>query len=130
GAGRFAHDEGLRTLTSLGLGNGVEKAEWYAGRVVLGGDAAHASSPMMGQGGCMAMEDACVLAEELRSAATVEDALASYVRRRKPRVEWVQRQSMGLANLLTASSAARNATLREHGIQLMQDRFGPLVPPP
>ena len=85
---------------------------------------------MMGQGGCMAMEDACVLAEELRSAATVEDALASYVRRRKPRVEWVQRQSMGLANLLTASSAARNAMLRERGAQLMQDRFGPLVPPP
>jgi 2-polyprenyl-6-methoxyphenol hydroxylase-like FAD-dependent oxidoreductase len=84
---------------------------------------------MMGQGGCMAMEDACVLAEELRSAATVEDALASYVRRRKPRVEWVQRQSMGLANLLTAS-AARDALLRERGTQLMQDRFGPLVPPP
>ena len=108
----------------------MEIKEWYAGRVVLVGDAAHASSPMMGQGGCMAMEDACVLAEELCSAATVEDALASYVRRRKPRVEWVQRQSMGLANLLTASSAARNATLSERGTRLMQDRFGPLVPPP
>jgi 2-polyprenyl-6-methoxyphenol hydroxylase-like FAD-dependent oxidoreductase len=32
-------------------------------RVVLIGDAAHASSPMMVQGGCMAMEDAWVLAE-------------------------------------------------------------------
>jgi 2-polyprenyl-6-methoxyphenol hydroxylase-like FAD-dependent oxidoreductase len=60
----------------------------------------------------------------------VEAALESYVRRREPRVEWVQRQSMGLANLLTASSARRNATLREKGTQLMQDRFGPLVPPP
>ena len=108
----------------------MELGNIHAGRVVLVGDAAHASSPMMGQGGCMAMEDACVLAEELRLAATVEDALASYVRRRKPRVEWVQRQSMGLANLLTASSAARNAMLRERGTQLMQDRFGPLVPPP
>jgi len=37
---------------------------------------------------------------------------------------------MGLADLLTASSAPRNATLREKGTQLMQDRFGPLVPPP
>jgi len=108
----------------------MEIKEWHAGRVVLVGDAAHASSPMMGQGGCMAMEDACVLAEELRSAATVEDALASYVRRRKPRVEWVQRQSMGLGNLLTASSAARDAMLRERATQLMQDRFGPLVQPP
>jgi FAD-dependent urate hydroxylase len=108
----------------------MEIEKWHAGRVVLVGDAAHASSPMMGQGGCMAMEDAFVLAEELCSAATVEDALASYVRRRKPRVEWVQRQSMGLTNLLTASSAARNATLRERGTQLMRDRFEPLVSPP
>jgi 2-polyprenyl-6-methoxyphenol hydroxylase-like FAD-dependent oxidoreductase len=60
----------------------------------------------------------------------LKDGLASYVRRRKPRVEWVQRQSMALANLLTASLADRNATLRERGTQLMQDRFGPLVPPP
>jgi 2-polyprenyl-6-methoxyphenol hydroxylase-like FAD-dependent oxidoreductase len=55
----------------------MESEKWHTGRVVLVGDAAHASSPMMGQGGCMAMEDACVLAEELRAAATVEDALAS-----------------------------------------------------
>jgi len=48
----------------------------------------------------------------------------------KPRVEWVQRQSMGLANLVTASSAERNSTLRERGTELMQDRFGPLVPSP
>jgi 2-polyprenyl-6-methoxyphenol hydroxylase-like FAD-dependent oxidoreductase len=51
---------------------------------------------MMGQGGCMAMEDACVLAEELRASATVESALASYVDRRKPRVECVQRQRMAV----------------------------------
>jgi FAD-dependent urate hydroxylase len=108
----------------------MELVNIRAGRVVLVGDAAHASSPMMGQGGCMAMEDACVLAEELRAAATVEAALESYVRRRRPRVEWVQHQSMTLANLLTASSAARNDMLRERGAQVMQDRFGPLVSSP
>ena len=73
----------------------MEVEKWHIGRVVLVGDAAHASSPMMGQGGCMAMEDACVLAEELRAAATVESALASYVSRRKPRVEWVQQPKHG-----------------------------------
>lgn len=108
----------------------MESEKWHSGRVVLVGDAAHASSPMMGQGGCMAMEDACGLADELRAAATVESALASYVSRRKPRVKWVQQQSMGLANLVTASSAERNSTLRERGTELMQDRFGPLVPSP
>jgi FAD-dependent urate hydroxylase len=41
----------------------VELGEWYRGRVVLIGDAAHAGPPHMAEGGCMAMEDALVLAE-------------------------------------------------------------------
>jgi 2-polyprenyl-6-methoxyphenol hydroxylase-like FAD-dependent oxidoreductase len=108
----------------------VDVEEWYAGRVVLVGDAAHASSPLMGQGGCMAMEDACVLAEELRSAATVESGLRNYVSRRKPRVKWVQQQSIATAERLRTPPAARNAALRERGDQMMQSRFGPLIPAP
>ena len=38
---------------------------WYWGRVVLIGDAAHATSPHVGQGAAMAMEDAVVLADVL-----------------------------------------------------------------
>src|SRR5262249_43477768 len=37
----------------------MELGNIHAGRVVLVGDAAHASSPMTGQGGWMAMEDPC-----------------------------------------------------------------------
>jgi 2-polyprenyl-6-methoxyphenol hydroxylase-like FAD-dependent oxidoreductase len=75
----------------------VHQAEWVRGRVVLLGDAAHALSPNMGQGAGMAMEDAAVLAEELaavregRTAAAA--ALASYVTRRRPRVDAVTRLS-------------------------------------
>jgi 2-polyprenyl-6-methoxyphenol hydroxylase-like FAD-dependent oxidoreductase len=108
----------------------MQSEKWHSGRVVLVGDAAHASSPMMGQGGCMAMEDACVLAEELRASATVESALARYVDRRKPRVKWVQQQSMALAEILTGPSTVRNAALREGGHEAMRARFGPLVPAP
>ena len=108
----------------------MEFEKWHTGRVVLVGDAAHASSPMMGQGGCMAMEDACVLAEELRAAATVESALASYVSRRKPRVEWVQHQSMAVGESLIIPSAVRNATLCQRGNEAMHARFGPLVSAP
>jgi 2-polyprenyl-6-methoxyphenol hydroxylase-like FAD-dependent oxidoreductase len=104
--------------------------KWHTGRVVLVGDAAHASSPMMGQGGCMAMEDACVLAEELRAAATVESALASYVIRRKARVGWVQHQSMAVGESLIMPSAVRNAALRQRGNEAMHARFGPLVSAP
>ncbi len=108
----------------------MEFEEWHMGRVVLVGDAAHASSPLMGQGGCMAMEDACVLAEELTAAATVESALANYVGRRKPRVEWVQHQSMAIGESLTVPAAIRNAALREGGNEAMHARFGPLVTAP
>jgi 2-polyprenyl-6-methoxyphenol hydroxylase-like FAD-dependent oxidoreductase len=108
----------------------MESKKWYSGRVVLVGDAAHASSPMMGQGGCMAMEDTCVLADELRAAATVESALAGYVSRRTARVKWVQQQSIALAEILTGPSLVRNAALRERGNEAMQNRFGPLVPAP
>ena len=108
----------------------MESKKWYSGRVVLVGDAAHSSSPMIGQGGCMAMEDACVLADELRAAVTVESALASYVSRRTARVKWVQQQSMALAEILTGPSLVRNAVLRERGNEAMQARFGPLVPAP
>ena len=78
----------------------------------------------------MPMEDAFVLAENLRSAAKVEIALAEYVRRRKPRVDWVQRQSIATAEGLRTPPPLRNATLREHGNQMMESRFGPLIPAP
>ena len=60
---------------------------------MLLGDAAHAMTPNIGQGAGMAMEDAAVLAEELARGGEIDDALASYLRRRKPRVETVMRIS-------------------------------------
>src|SRR6516162_10057680 len=88
----------------------LEAKEWRSGRVVLIGDAAHASSPMMGQGGCMAMEDAVVLAELLGSAHHIEDALGAYVERRRPRVDWVGQQSRGVGESL-GTPGIRNAAL-------------------
>jgi 2-polyprenyl-6-methoxyphenol hydroxylase-like FAD-dependent oxidoreductase len=108
----------------------VDVDQWHAGRVILIGDAAHASSPLMGQGGCMAMEDAWVLAEVLRTAATVEDAFGHYLSRRRPRTSWVQRQSIAAAEALGAPPAERNAALRQRGNQMMHARFGPLIAPP
>jgi 2-polyprenyl-6-methoxyphenol hydroxylase-like FAD-dependent oxidoreductase len=63
----------------------LELDRWHAGRVVLIGDAAHASSPMMGQGGCMAMEDALVLVQTLHATADLESALDTFVNRRRSR---------------------------------------------
>jgi 2-polyprenyl-6-methoxyphenol hydroxylase-like FAD-dependent oxidoreductase len=70
----------------------------WAGRVVLVGDAAHATTPFMGQGGSMALEDAVVLADAIGGAVrgehSVEAALASFADRRYPRVEVVPSRSL------------------------------------
>jgi len=66
---------------------------WVQGRTALLGDAVHALTPNIGQGAGMAMEDAALLAEELATAPTAEDALAAYARRRQPRVDTVMRVS-------------------------------------
>jgi FAD-dependent urate hydroxylase len=108
----------------------VELDEWYRGRVVLIGDAAHAGPPHMGEGGCMAMEDALVLADVLHQADSVESALEAYVRRRRPRADWVQAQSRAAAQAWVLPPAVRNAALRERGDQMFRDRYRPLVPAP
>jgi FAD-dependent urate hydroxylase len=108
----------------------VEQGRWHTGRVVLIGDAAHASSPMMGQGGSLAMEDAWVLAELLRAEPTAEQALSAYVQRRAPRVGWVQRQSRALAEAFDTPPRERNEIMRERGAAMFKQRYGPLVEQP
>src|SRR5262249_31584672 len=81
------------------------------------GDAAHASSPMMGQGGCMAMEDACVLAEALCRGATLAEALATYELRRRPRVSWIHRESQAIAHGFRLPARGRNDAMRQLGAQ-------------
>ncbi|MGW4645735.1 FAD-dependent monooxygenase [Kitasatospora sp. NPDC004289] len=63
---------------------------WHVGRVVLAGDAAHASTPHLAQGAAMAVEDALVLAQELDAAESVPAALAAWEARRRPRAMFVQ----------------------------------------
>jgi 2-polyprenyl-6-methoxyphenol hydroxylase-like FAD-dependent oxidoreductase len=61
---------------------------WHRGRVVLIGDAAHATSPHVGQGAAMAIEDALVLADETTSRPLPE-ALERFMQRRYERCKIV-----------------------------------------
>jgi 2-polyprenyl-6-methoxyphenol hydroxylase-like FAD-dependent oxidoreductase len=65
--------------------------EWGKGRVALLGDAAHATTPALGQGGCMAIEDSVVLARELSSNGDVGAALRRYVEARRDRANGIVR---------------------------------------
>ncbi|ENU91916.1 hypothetical protein F971_03009 [Acinetobacter vivianii] len=62
--------------------------DFYKGRVVLLGDAAHSTTPDIGQGGCQAMEDAIYLARALQiNTFGLEDALARYQNKRNDRTK-------------------------------------------
>ncbi|WP_344416098.1 FAD-dependent oxidoreductase, partial [Pseudonocardia ailaonensis] len=62
---------------------------WHRDRMVIIGDAAHATSPASGQGASMALEDAIVLAKCLRDVSDVEHAFATFDAIRRSRVEAV-----------------------------------------
>jgi len=72
--------------------------DWHKGRVVLLGDAVHATTPHLGQGGGMAIEDSLVLAEELARANTPEQAFRAYRQRRFERCRYVAERSQLICN--------------------------------
>jgi 2-polyprenyl-6-methoxyphenol hydroxylase-like FAD-dependent oxidoreductase len=69
---------------------------WYQGRVLLIGDAAHAATPHLGSGACIAIEDGVVLGELLRSDRPMVDALAEFTARRYERCRIVVEHSLRL----------------------------------
>jgi 2-polyprenyl-6-methoxyphenol hydroxylase-like FAD-dependent oxidoreductase len=60
-------------------------ANWSAGRMTLLGDAAHPTTPNLGQGACMAIEDAVVLARMLKLHGDHARAFAAYEAERHAR---------------------------------------------
>jgi len=84
--------------TELILENGAYDlpplARWTDGRVALLGDAAHPCTPNLGQGGCMALEDALVLAKCISSDQSAEFALRRYESLRRRRTRHIQHRSL------------------------------------
>ena len=72
---------------------------WHKGRVVLLGDAVHASTPHLAQGAGMAIEDGLVLAEELENASDTETAFSTYRTRRFDRVAFVAENSIRVGEM-------------------------------
>ena len=72
---------------------------WHKGRVVLIGDAAHATTPHLASGAGLAVEDALVLGELLSSEPAPEDALRRFVSRRYERCRMVVENSVRLGEL-------------------------------
>lgn len=72
---------------------------WFNARVVLVGDAVHATTPHMASGAGIGIEDGIVLAEELGRGATVQAALQAFQARRWERCRMVVENSGRLGEI-------------------------------
>jgi 2-polyprenyl-6-methoxyphenol hydroxylase-like FAD-dependent oxidoreductase len=82
------------------------------GNVVLVGDAAHPTTPNLGQGANMAIDDAIVLGRCLRDTPTISMALEKYQRERLPRTRQVVQRSWSFGRMCLWESKIA-VTLRE-----------------
>lgn len=106
---------------------------WSRGRVVLIGDAAHSSSPFMGQGGAMALEDAVLLAEMLDGASDVPATLTAFGQRRFERCKFVQDASrrVGEAGAIedAAATVQRNKRMQASAQQDVDTFYARIAEP-
>jgi 2-polyprenyl-6-methoxyphenol hydroxylase-like FAD-dependent oxidoreductase len=104
---------------------------WSQGRIVLLGDAAHATTPGVGQGAAQALEDAVVLANEVADREDLPTGLVRYESTRRPRAELALKLSRRLdAAAQLANPIAcrvRNALTRSTPQRLQRRQLAPLI---
>lgn len=85
--------------------------KWTDRRVVLIGDAAHATTPNLGQGACQAIEDAWFLAEELCTHNNIETSLVNFQKRRIEKATFITNTSW-LFSQMTNTSGLMKAIVK------------------
>jgi 2-polyprenyl-6-methoxyphenol hydroxylase-like FAD-dependent oxidoreductase len=100
---------------------------WSGPRATLLGDAAHPTTPNLGQGGCMAIEDAVVLAHALERERTLDEALVHYERARLERTSRIVKASFRFGKLAQLENPwliwLRNALLRLTPVAPVQNQL-------
>jgi 2-polyprenyl-6-methoxyphenol hydroxylase-like FAD-dependent oxidoreductase len=89
---------------------------WSSGLVGLIGDAAHATTPNLGQGGAMAVEDALALADSFGKAGLNGAAFEQFERLRRKKVDWTVATSWSVGKMCHLGNplvrGLRNAALK------------------
>jgi 2-polyprenyl-6-methoxyphenol hydroxylase-like FAD-dependent oxidoreductase len=93
---------------------------WTRNRIATLGDAAHPVSPNFGQGACLAIEDAVVLADSLRSGLEIPIALRRYEKCRHFRCQEI---------FMTSREVGRFAQLQNRALVHLRKYFIKLAPP-
>ncbi|MCL7988186.1 FAD-dependent monooxygenase [Sphingobacterium sp. lm-10] len=91
-------------------------SQFAYGPILLIGDAAHATTPNMGQGACQALEDVAVLTDELKKSQSAELAFIHFERRRLARTRYITDTSWQIGKIAQWSNPIlvpiRNAMMR------------------
>ena len=88
----------IRSFDQLALATyrDVAMTPWTDGRVLVLGDAAHGTSPQLGQGANLALIDATTIAYCLRKTSDVDAALKLYEKMRRPHILYYRMASCAL----------------------------------
>lgn len=103
---------------------GYQPRPWHIGRVVIIGDAAHATTPHLASGAGLAVEDALVVAEELERHDDVEAALAAFTERRFDRCSNVVRTGIAIgANQIAQGPPQRTGELIGAALHALSEEY-------
>jgi len=92
---------------------------FHFGNVLLIGDAAHATTPNLGQGACMAIEDVAVLQDELLKNDW-HTACSNFEKRRLKRTHYITKTSNFAGKIAQSENKTLNF-LRNHLIRILPD---------
>ncbi len=73
--------------------------QWHNGKACVIGDAAHATTPNMGQGACQAIEDAYVIGQLFKQGKSVEEIVAQYEKLRIKKAHFIVNTSWRIGKL-------------------------------
>lgn len=73
--------------------------KWHKNKVCLIGDAAHATTPNMGQGACQAVEDAFVLGKLFKESNNIEQIFAKYEQLRMKKAHYITNMSQKIGKI-------------------------------
>jgi 2-polyprenyl-6-methoxyphenol hydroxylase-like FAD-dependent oxidoreductase len=80
--------------------NDIKPINRYAfSNILLIGDAAHATTPNLGQGACQAVEDAVILAAEIAKNSSITVAFKKFEQRRLKRIHWIVNTSWRIGKI-------------------------------
>jgi 2-polyprenyl-6-methoxyphenol hydroxylase-like FAD-dependent oxidoreductase len=110
------------------------ETQWTSGRIALLGDAAHATTPNLGQGGAQAIEDAWVIADQIARRDRIEDAFAEYERRRRPKASMLIRRARQMGRMAhlgsTGARLMRNMLVRQTPASITRRELEKIYQPP